>query len=249
MTATERDVVDILGVRVDALTLEQAVARIDGFIRSGQPHQVVTVNPEFLVQARGDAGFRACLERADLALADGVGLLPAARLLGHRLPGRVTGVDITISLMALCAQAGYRVYLLGAAEGVAAATATALQTRYPGLQIAGYHAGSPNPAHDTEQVTRVREALPQVLLVAYGAPDQDLWIARNLQQLGVPVAIGVGGTFDYLSGRVPRAPELLRRWGLEWLYRLVRQPWRWRRQLRLPVFVALVLRQRLTSRT
>lgn len=249
MTAAERGGVDILGVRVDALTLEQAVARIDGFIRSGQPHQVVTVNPEFLVQARSDAAFRACLEGADLALADGVGLLPAARLLGHPLPGRVTGVDITERLMALCAQATYRVYLLGAAEGVAAATAAVLQGRYPGLQVVGHHAGSPDPAYDAEQVARVRAASPQVLLVAYGAPAQDLWIARNLQQLGVAVAIGVGGTFDYLSGRVPRAPGVLRRWGLEWLYRLVRQPWRWRRQLRLPVFVALVLRQRLTGRT
>jgi len=244
----ERLTVSILEVPVDSVTLEQAVATLHCYITSGRPHQVVTVNPEFLVQARGDAAFRACLQGADLALADGVGLLPAARLLGHALPERVTGVDITESLMALCAREGYRVYLLGAAKGVAAATAEVLQRRYPGLCVAGTFAGSPHASHDAELVAKVREAAPQVVLVAYGAPAQDLWIARNLRDLAVPVAIGVGGTFDYLSGRVPRAPEVVRRLGFEWLYRLVRQPWRWRRQLRLPVFVALVLRQRLTGR-
>lgn len=247
MTASARSV-RILGVPVHAVTRRQALQVFEGFIASGTPHQVVTVNPEFLVQARSDPAFRACLQAADLALPDGVGLVLASRLLGAPLPARVTGADITEDLAALCALRGYRIYFLGGAAGVAEAAAAALQSRYPALQVAGWHAGSPAPECDAAQVQRVRSAAPHVLLVAYGAPAQDVWIRRNLHTLGVPLAMGVGGTFDYLSGRVPRAPAAMRAMGLEWLYRLVRQPWRWRRQLRLPVFVALVLRQRLTGR-
>ena len=238
----------VLGVRIDAVSRSEAVALLAGYVRSGMPHQVVTVNPEFLVQAQSDAAFRSCLNGADLALADGVGLLAAARLLGRPLPGRVTGVDVTLALMAVCAQEGFRVFLLGAANGVAEEAGAVLTRQWPGLQIVGCYAGSPQPEADAPQVERIRGTSPHVLLVAYGAPAQDLWIARNLQALAVPVAIGVGGTFDYLSGRVPRVPALVRSLGLEWLYRLVRQPWRWRRQLRLPVFVWLVLRQRVSGR-
>lgn len=235
---------NVLGVRIDAVSRSEAVATLVGYVRSGTPHQIVTVNPEFLVQAQSDAGFRSCLNQAHLALADGVGLLVAARVLGRPLPGRVTGVDVTLDLMAACAKQGYRVFLLGAANGVAEQAASVLVGQFPELQIVGCHAGSPQPEADAQQVERIRGTSPHVLLVAYGAPAQDLWIARNLEALAVPVAIGVGGTFDYLSGRVPRAPGLLRSLGFEWLYRLVRQPWRWRRQLRLPVFVWLVLCQR-----
>jgi N-acetylglucosaminyldiphosphoundecaprenol N-acetyl-beta-D-mannosaminyltransferase len=240
--------VSILGVRVDAVSRAQALTVLAESIRSGRPRQVVTVNPEFLVQARSDPHFAACLRGAALALADGVGLLLAARFLGRPLPGRVTGVDLTEDLAALCARHGYRMYLLGAGAGVAEAAARVLTERYPGLVIAGCFAGSPSPEHDADLVARVCGARPDVLLVAYGAPAQDLWIARNLAAIGAPIAVGVGGTFDYLSGRVPRAPAAVRAVGLEWLYRLIRQPWRWRRQLRLPVFLALVVRQRLTER-
>ena len=113
------------------------------------------------------------------------------------------------------------------------------------MQIAGTYAGSPAPEEDEDILSRVRDAAPQILLVAYGAPKQDFWLRRNLSRSGVPVGMGVGGTFDYLSGRVPRAPAWMRRVGLEWLYRLARQPWRWKRMLVLPAFVFLVLRQAL----
>ncbi len=241
--------VRILGVRLDTVTLAEAVALVDGYIGDGTPHQIVTVNPEFVVQSRGDTAFRTALEQADLALPDGVGLVWAARVLGAPLRGRVTGVDLVEALAARAAERRHRLFLLGGAPGVAETAAAVLQSRHPALVVAGCYGGSPRPEEEAAIVALVRAAQPDVLLVAYGAPAQDVWGHRNLAALGVPVVIGVGGTFDYLSGRAPRAPGWVRRGGFEWLYRLVRQPWRWRRQLRLPVFVALVLRQRLTGRT
>jgi N-acetylglucosaminyldiphosphoundecaprenol N-acetyl-beta-D-mannosaminyltransferase len=182
---------------------------------------------------------------ADLAVPDGVGLVWAGRLLGHPFRGRVPGVELTRRLAALCAARGYRLYLLGAAPGVAEETARRLEAEYPGLAIAGTYAGSPAMEEEEDIVARIRAASPHLLLVAYGAPHQDLWLHRNLPRLGAVVGIGVGGTFDYISGRVPRAPAWMRRAGLEWLYRLVRQPWRWRRMLALPAFGWQVLRQAL----
>jgi len=235
--------VEILGIRVHDVTWEEAFARVEGFIASAQPHQVVTVNPEFVMAARSNVDFRAVLNHADLALPDGVGLLWASRLLGRPLRERVTGSDFVPRFAVLAARRGYRLFLLGARPGVAAEAARALVSRNPGLQVVGTHAGSPGVEEEDEIVGLVRAAGPDVLFVAYGAPAQDLWIARNLQRLGVPVCMGVGGSLDFIAGVVPRAPVRVQRLGLEWFYRLIRQPWRWRRQLALARFAALVLLQ------
>ncbi|MDI7276140.1 MAG: WecB/TagA/CpsF family glycosyltransferase [Anaerolineae bacterium] len=237
--------VRILGVRVDDVDLAEAVPRILAMAASRRPHHVVTVNPEFVMIARRDPAFREVLERADLALPDGIGLLHAARVLGRPLRGRATGVDTVLALADAAAEREVSFFLLGGQPGVAEAAAARLVTRQPRLRIAGTYAGSPSPDEEEEIVERVRRAAPDYLFVAYGAPQQDLWIARNLQRLGVPVAMGVGGVFDYLSGRVPWAPAAWRRLGLEWLYRLMHQPWRWRRMLALPRFALAVLAARL----
>lgn len=233
---------NILGVRVHTLEIDQVIARIEEYLASGQPHHLVTVNPEFLVQAQALPEFKAVLNQADLAVADGVGLVWAARMLGYGSLPRVPGVDLIEGLAAL---RRYRVFLLGGWPGVAEAAAAVLLERHPGLVIAGAYAGSPAREEEKAIIARVRSATPDVLLVAYGAPDQDLWIHRNLHALGVPLAAGVGGSFDFISGRVARAPGWMRRVGLEWLFRLITQPWRWRRMLRLPVFAWLVLQQRM----
>lgn len=221
--------IHILGVAIDDLIEDEVIAQVDALIAAGGPHHLVTVNPEFVMEAQKNPAFRAMLARANLATADGFGLLVAARYVGTPLRGRVTGVDLTQRLAGLCAAKGYRMFLLGAAPGVAAATATILQARNPGLIIAGTESGSPDPRHEPYLRQRIAAAQPHILLVAYGHPHQDLWIARNQPDLQVPLAMGVGGTFDYLSGRVPRAPAIIRRIGMEWLYRLIRQPQRWRR--------------------
>ncbi len=233
--------VDILGVRVDPVTYDQVLDIMTRWIETGDPHQIATVNPEFVMAAQSDAEFRQTLNRADLCVADGAGLLWAARILARSLPERVTGSDLVPRVAREAAARGWRVYLLGAAPGVADATARILEHQNPGLRVAGSFGGSPSGADAPAIVAWVRHARPDVLFVAYGAPAQDLWIARHGASLGVPVMMGVGGAFDHIAGVQRRAPGWIQRVQLEWLYRLVTQPWRWRRQLALPKFVLAVL--------
>ena len=242
--------VRILGVRIDALTYPLLLECIASMIATARPapdcHRQSGVralaqrNPEFRVGCRG----------GNLCMADGVGLLWAARRLGHPLPERVTGSDSVPMIAArVVARAGWRLYLLGAAPGVAERTATILTAQNPGLQIAGTYAGSPAESEAQDIIARIRVARADLLFVAYGPPAQDLWIARHREELGVPVMMGVGGTFDHIAGVKRRAPLWLQRLGLEWLFRLITQPSRWRRQLTLPQFVWRVLRSRPDSGT
>ena len=236
--------VNILGVRVDAVTYADVLDIIVRWIEQRGPHQIATANPEFVMAAQTDREFRQTLLNADLCVADGVGLLWAARRLGTRLPERVTGSDLTPLVAQAAVQRGWRLYLLGAAPGVAEQTAHRLEQQNPGLHIVGVYAGSPSQHEARAILQRVAAAAPDVLFVAYGAPAQDLWIARHKKELGVPVMMGVGGAFDHIVGVQRRAPGWLQRIHLEWLFRLVTQPWRWRRQLALPRFVWAVWRQR-----
>lgn len=176
-----------------------------------------------------------------MCVPDGVGLLWAAKQRGHPLPERVTGSDGVPIIAERAAQQGWRVYLLGAAEGIAERAAAVLCQRYPGLQIAGTFSGSPAPEAEDALVERINASDADILFVAYGAPTQDKWIARNLPRLRVHVAMGVGGSFDFIAGIIPRAPQWMRRAGLEWLYRLYLQPRRIGRMMRLPRFVLAVL--------
>ena len=227
-------------MRVDDVTYAEAVALVDRFIAEGGPHVVTTPNPELVMAARADARFRAVLNRAALNVPDGVGLLLAARFIGERVREHVRGTDLVERLAALGAARGHRWFLLGAEDGVAREAAECLAGRHPGLRIVGAEPGSPRLEDDAAMQGLIRAAGPvDVILVAYGAPRQELWLERNLGPLGIPVGIGVGGVFNFLSGRAPRAPRWVRRLELEWLHRLVTQPWRWRRQLALPRFLLL----------
>ena len=206
--------------------------------------QIVTLQPEIVMRARRTPDLWAIIQRAPLVTADGMGIVWALRLRGVRAPERVTGVDLLAALAQRAATRGYRLFLLGGAPGIAEQAGVALQRRYPGLLVAGAWAGSPDPADDAEARRRIRAARPDLLCVAYGAPAQERWIARvgpalvADRQRGI-VAIGVGGALDLLAGRIPRAPLWMQRVGFEWLYRLARQPWRWRRMVALPRFAAL----------
>lgn len=230
----------VLGVRVDCLDMGAALDRIEELVDAGGHHQVATVNPEFVMSAQKDPEFSKVLESADLCLADGTGVVWAARRQGCELSGPVPGVDMIPPLAAMCARRGFRLFLLGAAPGVAAQLAARLRAEVPNLEVAA-HSGSPDPSSDDETLKLIHAHRAQVLLVAFGAPKQDLWIARLKDRLGVSVAIGVGGAFDYLTGRVPRAPVWMRRAGLEWLHRLANQPWRIRRMVVLPAYTFKVL--------
>jgi N-acetylglucosaminyldiphosphoundecaprenol N-acetyl-beta-D-mannosaminyltransferase len=231
----------VLGVRVDCLDMDATLERIAHLVDAGGHHLVATVNPEFVMRAGGDREFARVLESADLCLADGSGVVWAARRQGCTIQEPVTGVDLIPLLAALCARRHFRLFLLGAAPGVAVELASRLRTDQPALEVAA-HSGSPDPSSDAETLALIQSHKPHVLLVAYGAPRQELWIDRVSDRVGVAVAIGVGGAFDYLTGRVPRAPEWMRRAGMEWLFRLARQPWRIRRMAVLPLYALRVLR-------
>lgn len=231
----------MLGVRVDCLDMASAVERIESFAGEGGHHLVATVNPEFVMRAQQDPDFARVLESADLCLADGTGVVWAARRDGCTLREPVAGTDMLPLLASMCARRGFRLFLLGAGPGVADELASSLRTRHPTLQVAS-HSGSPDPGSDDESLRLIRDHGTHVLLVAYGAPKQEMWIDRLRSRLDVPVAMGVGGAFDYLTGRVPRAPAWMRRAGLEWLHRLAHQPWRIRRMAVLPVYAVKVMR-------
>jgi N-acetylglucosaminyldiphosphoundecaprenol N-acetyl-beta-D-mannosaminyltransferase len=231
----------ILGLPVASITYPQWLDLIGEWIASNQIHHVCTINPEFIMIARQDINFHNILSRADLCVPDGVGLLWAAKHLGHPLPERVTGSDGVPKIAERAAQKGWKLYFLGAAPSVADQAANVLRQQHPDLQIVGIYSGSPAPAEEDAIVEKVNASEADILFVAYGAPEQDKWIARNLPRLQVKMAMGVGGSFDFIAGIIPRAPLWMRRSGLEWLYRLYLQPWRIRRMLRLPRFVLAVL--------
>jgi N-acetylglucosaminyldiphosphoundecaprenol N-acetyl-beta-D-mannosaminyltransferase len=236
--------VDILGVHVHAVSYQETLDCIARWIGLGDTHQIATVNPEFVMAAQADVQFCQVLNAAELCVPDGVGLLWAARRLGQTLPERVTGSDLVPMVAAAAASRGWRLFLLGAGPGVAPKTAALLTAANPGLLIVGTYEGSPAADEAPAIIARVRATRPDVLFVAYGAPAQDMWIAQHRGALGVPVMMGVGGAFDHIAGVRKRAPQWIQRLRLEWLFRLITQPWRWRRQLALLRFVAAVLLSR-----
>ena len=233
--------VEVLGCRLDCVDIDEATARILAFARGNKPAQVVTLGTEMVVAARRDARFRATLAASALNVCDTVGVLAAARRRGARIAERVTGVELLERLCAAAAREGLPIYLLGGAPGVAIEAARALAERYPGLRVAGAGDGYFPPERANAVAEEIARSGARMLFVGLGSPRQEFWIADHLAQSGAGAGIGVGGAFDAVIGKVPRAPESWRRLNLEWLYRLLREPHRWRRQLALPRFVALML--------
>jgi N-acetylglucosaminyldiphosphoundecaprenol N-acetyl-beta-D-mannosaminyltransferase len=234
----------ILGIPVDAIAPAELPDLLGEMLAGDRAQHIVTYNPEYAMAARRDPTFRRALQGADLVTADGVGIIVAART--HRnAPSltRLTGVELLGQLAAVSATTGQGLFLLGAGPGVAARTAAALQLAEPDANVAGWWSeSSPDPKDDAETIARIRESRASILAVAYGAPGQIHWIARNLDALGsagVRIVVGVGGAFDYWAGEAIRPPAVIQKLGLEWLFRLIREPWRWRRQLVLPGFAVL----------
>lgn len=237
------DRANVLGVPVATVSEAEVLAFVRDRIERGEPAQIVTVNAEFVMMARRDREFGAVVRSAELPTPDGAGVVWAMRRGGARQDRRVGGSDLIWSISEQAARMGHRVFLLGAREGIAREAGQVLVTRFPGLQIAGCYAGSWSPDEEQSIVDLIRHSETNVLFVAFGAPAQDIWIARNLSGTGASVAIGVGGSFDYVAGRTRRAPRWMSDHGLDWLWRLLRQPWRWRRMLALPAFAWAVLRE------
>lgn len=226
--------IHLLGVRIDSVTAEDARDALLRFLHGMTQHQIVTVNPEFIMEAQRNRAFAGVLARSSLATADGFGLLLVARMKGMDVPSRLTGVEMTELIAALCASEGKTVFLFGGLGDVAVRTAAYLRGRSPSLVVCGaeneFDDHGAQRSMDTT-LERIRSARPDVLLVALGSPKQELWIADHLMALPtVKIAMGVGGTFDYLAGEIRRAPRILRRMGFEWLWRLFLEPRRrWQR--------------------
>jgi N-acetylglucosaminyldiphosphoundecaprenol N-acetyl-beta-D-mannosaminyltransferase len=241
--------VSILGCRIDALDAAAAVDRISGWIRERRPAHVVTLGTEMAALAARDDRYRETINGADLVVPDTVGVVWASRMVGRPLPERVAGIDLVEAVLAANASRGLRVFVLGAGAGAAEAAAQSLATRFPGVVIAGMHHGFFAADHDDDVARLVRGANANLVVVALGFPNQEYWIQENLKSIGGAVCIGVGGAVDVWAGRAARAPSGWRNLGLEWLYRLIREPNRFRRQLALPRFAFLVLAQALRGRT
>jgi exopolysaccharide biosynthesis WecB/TagA/CpsF family protein/anti-anti-sigma factor len=217
----------LLGIPFEPITLAGAVRRIEQMVASRQPHYVVTPNVDFLVQARRDAELHRILIDADLVVCDGTPLRWSSHLLGNALPERVAGADLVPRLIRVAARKNYRLFLLGATPEANVQAVTNLRAQFPCLNIAGHYSPPFRPLHkmDHENIAqRILAARPDLLLVAFGCPKAEKWIAMNYQSLGVPVTIGVGATIDFLAGRVKRAPVWMQRAGMEWLFRLYQEP-------------------------
>jgi N-acetylglucosaminyldiphosphoundecaprenol N-acetyl-beta-D-mannosaminyltransferase len=234
---------ELLGVPLDRCSREQALGRCEAVLRGEQPPlQVVTLNPEMVMQARRQPELAEAIRHAGLVLPDGAGVVWASRRLGAQVSERIAGVDFLEDLAELARQHRRPIFLLGARPGVAEAAGRALLNSHPGLELGGTWSGSPADSEAAAICERVRSSGAVVLAVAFGVPQQDLWLARHLEESGARVGMGVGGTLDYIAGQVPRAPAVLRRAGLEWSFRLARQPWRLPRMLRGSTFFWEVVR-------
>ncbi len=238
----------ILGCKLDPIDSDQATDAVLRYAREGAGAQVVTLGTEMVVYARRDEKYRAVVNASALSLCDTVGLLGAARARGAKLRERVAGVDLIEHVCARAAEESLPVYLLGGAPGIAQRAADTLRSRHPGLEIAGARDGYFSDAESSNVADAIRASGARILFAGMGFPRQEFWLSEHLAQTGCGVGIGVGGSFDVISGNVRRAPDGWRRAHLEWLYRLVTQPQRWRRQLALPYFVLLVAGENVRNR-
>ena len=232
--------VEILGVKVDAVTMAQAVERVQELISARKPAIVATANAEMLMRATHDAELHQILNAAELVVPDGAGTVWAAHHLGYEMPERVAGYDLVQELLKLAPKKSQRIFFFGSAPGIAEKAKAKAETLYPGIEIAGTRNGFFTAADEPEIIAQIRNSRADILLAALGVPKQEKWLAAHKSELNVPVSIGVGGTLDVMAGAVRRAPKWMQRAKLEWLFRAMLQPSRAGRLIALPKFVLKV---------
>ena len=229
------------------LTMQEAVNKVAEMIQEPKPHLVVTANSEMVMIANRDPLLNEIIERADLVVPDSIGVIWASRILKQPLPERVPGIELMQALLAESVVRSWRIFLLGAEPGIAEQAAKVIAAEYKGINIVGTHHGFFTAAELSGVLDQIKKSRPDILFIALGVPKQEKFAAAHLANLGVPVALGVGGSFQVLAGAVRRAPYWMRRVGLEWLYRIIRQPARIGRAAVLPQFALWVLLERLLS--
>lgn len=241
--------VNILGVDIENTTLEEAKSKALSFLNGEGLHTVYTPNSEIVMEAQKDEKLKSILNDGDLVVPDGIGLVHASKIKKKPLKERVTGFDLSMEILDLANSYGYRIYLLGGAEGVAQKAKEELERQYPNIKVVGlhngyfkgYHIGHENSPEEEAIIEEINSLETDVLFVGFGAPKQEYWIDHNKDKLKAKLVIGNGGTMDVIAGKVKRAPEIYQKLGLEWLYRLAKEPTRIKRQISLPIFLLTIL--------
>lgn len=243
----ERDTLDILGISVDKVDMHRAISIFSNLMEKEECSMIVTPNSEILINATKDPSLRGIIESANLVIPDGIGLVYASKILGQPLKERVTGIDFMEMILIWLQEHGKSIYLLGSkpemegSEGVAELAAKKKQSQYPNLRIVGTHHGYFKPEEEAFLVEEINASGADVLCVALGSPKQEEFIARHRNNLKAKVAIGVGGSLDVWAGTLKRAPEFYQKHGLEWLYRFLQEPTRYKRMAALPTFMMRVM--------
>lgn len=238
-----------MGVPVDKLTMEEALQRVKLFLKEDRVHAIYTPNAEIMMAAQRDPHLKEILCQADLLVADGAGVVLASRILGLNLPEKVAGFDLVKNTLLSASEGRIRFFLFGGKPGVAEAAAENILKSYPGVEIAGCRNGYFSEEEEEDIIGHINSSNADILLVALGAPKQEKWIHRHKDKLKVKICIGVGGTLDVFAGKASLAPEFFRKNGLEWLYRLYKEPWRYKRMLDLPRFILLAVGARIKGKT
>ncbi|MCF6465472.1 WecB/TagA/CpsF family glycosyltransferase [Clostridium sp. Cult2] len=241
--------INIFGIKIDNVTLDEATAIVDKFLVEDRLRTICTPNTEIVMTAKDDKDLKSIINNSDLVIPDGIGLIYGSRIRKRPLKERVTGFDLSIKLLEIANNNGYRLFLLGGKEGVAKKAGENIMEEYPNVKLAGFHhgyfkgshVGYENHEEELNLIHKINEVKPDIIFVGLGFPKQEVWIAKNKNRLKGKVIIGNGGTMDILSGESKRAPEIFQKLGLEWLYRLVKEPSRIKRQMVLPKFILYVL--------
>ena len=242
------EAIDILGVNINKLDMETAVKTAEGFLCGEGFHYIFTPNSEIVMAAYKDKKFSDVINSADMRTADGIGLVHAAKIIGNPLKERVAGFDLVMNLLADLPKLGKKAYFFGSAPGVADEAKEKLENRFPGIEICGTANGFFDEKREKEIIAEINEKKPDLLLVCLGSPKQEMWINSHKNELDVKLAMGVGGTLDVIAGRAQRAPDIFIKFGLEWFYRLLKQPSRIGRMMALPKFLFTVVGKKLSGK-
>jgi N-acetylglucosaminyldiphosphoundecaprenol N-acetyl-beta-D-mannosaminyltransferase len=236
--------VPIFGIRVSKVDMKTTVSYLTEAVRNREPHQVITANPIMVMTALENPAYMEIMKSAELVVPDGTGVVWAAKYCNEPVVERVAGFDLLHELLHQGESYNWRVYLLGSTPEVIRETASRLQTQYPLIVIAGYRDGFFGPEEDEKIISDINQSQPDLLFVARGADSQEPWIAKYKSRLNIPVMMGVGGSFDVISGKSKRAPKAFQKLRAEWLYRLLKEPTRYKRMLALPKFAVKVVREK-----
>ena len=242
------DKISILGVFFSYVTFDETVDKLMDFLNGGEPRAIYTPNPEIIMIARKDAEFMRILSRADMVLPDGIGIVIASKFGAYKFRERVTGCDTSLRIFEKIKDTDKTVYFYGGAPGVAEEARIKLQASYPGLKIIGARDGFQDEEAQNKMIEEIKRLKPDILLVGTGSPRQERWIDKHKNELPCKILMGVGGSFDVYSGKVRRAPDIWVNMRLEWLYRLIKQPSRIKRQIQLPLFMLTVIKERFIKR-